>query len=94
MIYSAANTHQYKLTNVITIAPRFVVKNKIGEDLQIREPGNSETTSLKTGALHAMRFMRQTTGQQLSLCFPGLNNQWSSPFNIGNVGTVHVKLDS
>lgn len=68
------------------------MKNKLGEDLQIREPGSSEVTTIGNGALHALRFMRQTTGQQLSLCFPGLNNQWSSPFNIANVGTVHVKL--
>ena len=36
--------------------------------------------------------MRQSASQQLSLCFPGLNNQWSAPFYISNVGRVHVKL--
>ncbi|KAK5015737.1 Vacuolar protein sorting-associated protein 13, partial [Cryomyces antarcticus] len=83
---------KYKLSKVITIAPRFIVKNKIGEDINIREPGSSEIMTIKTGALLPLRFLRQTTGQQLCLCFPGVNNQWSSPFNIGNVGSVHVKL--
>ncbi|PSK35869.1 Vacuolar protein sorting-associated protein 13 [Elsinoe australis] len=83
---------KYKLTKVITLAPRFVVKNKLGEELNIREPGSSEVTTLKSGDLHPLRYLKQTTGQQLCLCFPGVNNTWSSPFNIANVGSVHVKL--
>ncbi|KAI9725458.1 MAG: hypothetical protein M1828_003129 [Chrysothrix sp. TS-e1954] len=83
---------KYSLTNVVTIAPRFVVKNRIGEDLDIREPGNSEVTTLKPGVLHPLRYLKQGSGQQLSMCFPGLNNQWSSPFYISNVGRVHTKL--
>lgn len=80
------------MTNVVTIAPRFVIKNNLGEELDIREPGSSEVTSIKPGSLLPLRYLRQTSGQQLSLCFPGLNNQWSSPLNIANVGQVHVKL--
>lgn len=83
---------KYKLTKVVTIAPRFVVRNKLTEDLNIREPGSPDVTTLKPGDLHPVRFMRQTAGQQLCLCFPGVNNNWSSPFNIANVGSVHVKL--
>ncbi|KAG8628535.1 hypothetical protein KVT40_004408 [Elsinoe batatas] len=83
---------KYKLTKVVTLAPRFVVKNRLGEELNIREPGSSEVTTLKPGDLHPLRYLKQTTGQQLCLCFPGVNNTWSSPFNIANVGSVHVKL--
>ena len=77
---------------MVTVAPRFILKNKIGEDLNIREPGSSDVLTVKTGELLPLRFLRQSVGQQLSLCFPGMNNQWSSPFSIANVGTVHVKL--
>ncbi|GAM87826.1 hypothetical protein ANO11243_058540 [Dothideomycetidae sp. 11243] len=83
---------KYKLTRVVTLAPRFVIKNKLGEDLNFREPGSSDVTTLKPGDLHPLRFLKQTTGQQLCFCFPGVNNTWSSPFNIANVGSVHVKL--
>lgn len=83
---------KYKLTKVVTIAPRFVVNNKLGEDVNIREPGSSDMMTLKSGELHPLRFLKQSTGQQLCLCWPGVNNNWSSPFNIGNVGSVHVKL--
>jgi vacuolar protein sorting-associated protein 13A/C len=83
---------KYKLTKVVTITPRYLVKNKLSEDIQIREPGSSEAITLKAGELHPLRFLKQSTGQQLSLCFPGVNNSWSSPFDIGNTGSVHVKL--
>ena len=83
---------KYKLTKVVTMAPRFVLKNKINEEINIREPGSSTIMSTKHGDLLPLRFMRQSSEKQLCLCFPGVNNQWSSPFNIGNVGTVHVKL--
>lgn len=83
---------KYNLTNVVTLAPRFVINNRIGEEINIREPGSSEIHTLKNGERHPTRFMRQSSAQQLSLCFPGLDNQWSSAFHIANVGRVHVKL--
>jgi len=83
---------KYKLTKVVTVTPRFIVKNKLGEDIQIREPGSSESATLKPGEMHPLRFLKQTTGQQVCLCFPGVSNSWSSPFDIANMGSVHVKL--
>ncbi|KAI4169349.1 MAG: hypothetical protein LQ343_005742 [Gyalolechia ehrenbergii] len=83
---------KYKLTKVVTVAPRFVLKNKLKEEINIREPGSSNIMSLKNGELLPLRYLKQTGQKQLCLCFPGVDNQWSSPFNISNVGTVHVKL--
>ncbi|RDI80750.1 putative arabinogalactan endo-beta-1,4-galactanase A [Venturia inaequalis] len=83
---------KYNLTKVVTIAPRYVVKNKIGEELQLREPGSSDIMTLKDGDLLPLRFLRQAASHQLCLCYPGVNNTWSSPFDIANVGNVHVKL--
>ncbi|KAF2136708.1 uncharacterized protein K452DRAFT_322218 [Aplosporella prunicola CBS 121167] len=83
---------KYNLSKIVTIAPRYVIKNKMNEDINIREPGSSNVMTLKNGELLPLRFLRQGAGQQLCLCFPGLNNQWSSPFDIANVGSVHVKI--
>ncbi|KAL4752965.1 hypothetical protein BDW72DRAFT_191535 [Aspergillus terricola var. indicus] len=83
---------KYKLTKIVTIAPRFVVKNKLDEDILVREPGSSNVTDIKGGDLVPLHFLRQAGEKQLCLCFPGVNNQWSSPFNIADVGTVYVKL--
>jgi vacuolar protein sorting-associated protein 13A/C len=83
---------KYNLTKVVTIAPRYIVKNKLGEEINMREPGSSDILSLKDGELLPLRFLRQAANHQLSLCYPGINNVWSSPFDIANVGSVHVKL--
>jgi vacuolar protein sorting-associated protein 13A/C len=83
---------KYNLTKVVTITPRFVLKNKVGEDLELREPGSSTVTQLKSNDLVPVYFLRQVQEKQLCLCFPGTNNQWSSPFNLANVGMTHVKL--
>ncbi|KAJ5086558.1 hypothetical protein NUU61_007865 [Penicillium alfredii] len=83
---------KYKLTKVVTIAPRFILKSKLSEDLLVREPGSSNVLQIKSGELVPLHFLRQVAEKQLCLCFPGVNNQWSSPFNIADVGTVHVKL--
>lgn len=83
---------KYKLTKVVTVAPRFVLKNKLSEDLNVREPGSSNVMNITPGDLLPLHFMKSTSQKQLSLCFAGVNNQWSSPFNISNVGTTHVKL--
>ncbi|MCJ1472238.1 hypothetical protein MMC13_000885 [Lambiella insularis] len=83
---------KYKLTKIVTVAPRFIIKNKIGEQMQVREPGSSNIKNVAQGELLPLHFLRQVPEKQICLCFSGVNNQWSSPFNISNVGTVHVKL--
>jgi vacuolar protein sorting-associated protein 13A/C len=83
---------KYKLTRIVTITPRFVIKNKIAEVMQVREPGSSNIMEVGTGELLPLRFLQLTIEKQICLCFPGVNNQWSSPFSISNVGTMHVKL--
>ena len=83
---------KYNLTKVATITPRFILKNKLREDLDVREPGSTDVKKLQKGDLLPLHFLRQAPEKQLCFCFPGVNNSWSSPFNISNVGTAHVKL--
>ena len=88
----AEGAGKYNLTKVVTVAPRFVLKNKLKEQINVREPGSSSVMQLKSGGLLPLRFLRAVPEKQLCVCFEGVDNQWSSPFNISNVGTVHVKL--
>jgi vacuolar protein sorting-associated protein 13A/C len=83
---------KYKLTKVVTVAPRFILNNKLSEDLVARVPGSSNVIDLRSADLVPLHFLRRVPEKQLCLCFPGVNNQWSSPFNIADVGTIHVKL--
>ncbi|KAK4904569.1 Vacuolar protein sorting-associated protein 13, partial [Elasticomyces elasticus] len=42
-VYVTEGEGKYNLTKVVTVAPRFVVKNKIGETVELREPGSADT---------------------------------------------------
>ncbi|KAI1823936.1 vacuolar protein sorting-associated protein 13 [Xylaria intraflava] len=83
---------KYKLIKVVTLAPRFVVKNKIGELVNVREPGSSNIMTLETGALQPLYWLQRSQTKQISLGYPGMDNQWSSPINISDLGTTHVKI--
>lgn len=83
---------KYKMTKVVTLAPRFVLNNQMDEEINVREPGSSDMFTLKPRALEPLHFLQKTQVKQLSLCFPGVNNQWSSPFNISDLGSTHIKL--
>ncbi|ESZ98798.1 putative Vacuolar protein sorting-associated protein 13 [Sclerotinia borealis F-4128] len=87
-----AGDGKYKMTKVVTLAPRFVLKNQMSEEINVREPVSSELWTLKPQALEPLHFLQKSPVKQLTLCFPGLNNQWSSPFTISNLGITHVKL--
>ncbi|KAI9806146.1 MAG: hypothetical protein M1833_004553 [Piccolia ochrophora] len=87
-----AGEGKYKLTKIVNLAPRFIIKNRLSEEINVREPGSSTVMTLKANNLFPLHFLHQGVTKQLSLSFPGLDNQWSSPFNIADLGSVHVKL--
>ncbi|KAI0121317.1 hypothetical protein BJ170DRAFT_141833 [Xylariales sp. AK1849] len=87
-----AGEGKYKLTKVVTLAPRFVVQNKTGEELNLREPGSSNIMTLQPGALQPLHALQRSPTKQLAMCYPGINNQWTSPFNISDLGTTHIKI--
>ncbi|CRK45237.1 hypothetical protein BN1723_019669, partial [Verticillium longisporum] len=83
---------KYKMTKVVTLAPRFVLANKLDEEINVRESSASGFMTLKPGALQPIHFMQKTAVKQLSLCHAGMNNDWTSPFNISDIGTTHIKI--
>ncbi|GKT49685.1 vacuolar protein sorting-associated protein 13C [Colletotrichum spaethianum] len=91
-ITTEAGEGKYKMTKVVTLAPRFVLENKLGEEINVRESSSSGFMTLKPSAHQPLHFMQKTAVKQLSLCHPGMNNQWTSPFNISDIGTTHVKI--
>ncbi|KAI9788366.1 MAG: hypothetical protein M1816_006969 [Peltula sp. TS41687] len=83
---------KYKLTKVVTLASRFILKSNLQEEISFREPASARVMTLTPGELTPLHFLQQGGVKQLCLCFPGLENRWSSPFNISDLGRVHVKL--
>ncbi|KAG6005238.1 hypothetical protein E4U21_000317 [Claviceps maximensis] len=83
---------KYKMTKIVTLAPRFVLKNKLDEQLLVRESSSSGYMTVEPGALQPLHFMQKSAVKQLCLCYSGVDNQWTSPFNIADIGITHVKI--
>ncbi|CAG8516340.1 7059_t:CDS:10 [Ambispora leptoticha] len=90
---SVQEGHQkYKHIKIVTFTPRFILKNNMNENLNFREPGSSNFVLLPSKDRAALHFLKQGDLKQLTICYPGLSNPWSAPFNINELGRVHVKL--
>ncbi|KAF8216245.1 hypothetical protein K438DRAFT_1748990 [Mycena galopus ATCC 62051] len=85
---------KYKLTKVITLAPRFLIKNNLSEALSFREHGVAprERSIIKPGERCPLHWMRAEQERLLTIAFSGLNAQWSPPINIEHIGSVHLRL--
>ncbi|KAL1920744.1 uncharacterized protein VTP21DRAFT_11379 [Calcarisporiella thermophila] len=84
---------KYKLTRVVTISPRFILKNNLREGLQFRELGSTSKTLIKSHEHMPFLLNRQNTDRiQLELQFDGSNDQWSAPFPIQELGKIHIKM--
>jgi len=82
---------KYKLTKVITIAPRFLVQNNYGKPLQIRQTAGTDTLDLAPGARLPLHTLATRAAPQLTLAY-GSSNTWSAPFNLADIGHTNLTL--
>ncbi|KAJ4155145.1 hypothetical protein LMH87_000404 [Akanthomyces muscarius] len=83
---------KYKMTRVVTLSPRFVLENKLGEEIYVRESSSPGFLTLAQAALRPLHFMQKGSVKQLSLCYAGVDSHWTAPFNIADIGTTHIKI--
>ncbi|KIK70982.1 hypothetical protein GYMLUDRAFT_33082 [Collybiopsis luxurians FD-317 M1] len=85
---------KYKLSKVITLTPRFILKNNLSEPISFREHGVAprEKSVINPGERCSLHFIRANPEKLLTVAYPGLNTQWSAPFNIEDIGFVHVRM--
>ncbi|KAF9478514.1 vacuolar protein sorting-associated protein 13 [Pholiota conissans] len=87
-------TGKYKLSKVITIAPRFLIRNCLSDTIAFREHGVTprERSLLESGQRCTFQLLRSGEGKLLTIAYPGLNAHWSPPINIEDIGSVHFRL--
>ncbi|KAF8516153.1 hypothetical protein BU17DRAFT_51124 [Hysterangium stoloniferum] len=85
---------KYKLSKVITLAPRFLVRNNLDQPLHFREKGMppSEQSLLQPGERAALQVTRRGQEKLLTVAYSGLDAKWSAPINIQDIGVVHFRL--
>ncbi|KAF8974033.1 vacuolar protein sorting-associated protein 13 [Flammula alnicola] len=85
---------KYKLSKVITIAPRFLIKNHLPDTIAFREHGVTprDRSLIESGQRCAFQVLRSGGEKLLTIAYPGLNAHWSPPINIEDLGSVHFRL--
>ncbi|KAI8057703.1 hypothetical protein BDF22DRAFT_772292 [Syncephalis plumigaleata] len=83
---------RYHLTKIVTFTPRFIVKNNLDVDIMFREPTTTKPTLLHPNQRIGLIYLRRHQEKQLTLRFQGVGHPWSSPFNISELGDVHIRM--
>ncbi|KAI8644804.1 hypothetical protein BD408DRAFT_104972 [Parasitella parasitica] len=83
---------KFKLTKVITITPRFVLSNQIDENIHYRVPETKTDLILEANQRIPLYNIRIQNEKQLTIKLEGYSNSWSAPFNIQDIGDVHIRL--
>ncbi|KAL7419546.1 Vacuolar protein sorting-associated protein 13 [Cryptotrichosporon argae] len=84
---------KYKLSKVITIAPRFLVKNLFSYGIRVRQHGAQDMIAVAPGERMAVHELQRGEPQQLRLAFEGPELKWSAPVNMADIGRTNVTLE-
>ncbi|KAI7902142.1 uncharacterized protein BX663DRAFT_436105 [Cokeromyces recurvatus] len=85
---------KFKLTKTITITPRFVLSNQMDENIRYRVPETKSDYILEAKQRIPLYNMRVQNEKQLTIKLEGYSNAWSAPFNIQDIGDVHIRLSN
>ncbi|KAH6917385.1 vacuolar protein sorting-associated protein vps13 [Coprinopsis sp. MPI-PUGE-AT-0042] len=85
---------KYKLTKVIVLTPRFLIRNHLPFPIVYREHGviPRERCVLEPQERGALRVIRSEGDKLLTIAHAGLNAQWTPPISLNSIGSVHVRL--
>ncbi|KAL9941010.1 hypothetical protein V8E36_000498 [Tilletia maclaganii] len=83
---------KFKLSKVVKLKPRYLVRNNLNEPINLREAGAADVVTAEPGKRIPLHFLRIGASKQMTLAYPGLNNKWTAPFNIEDIGSVHLRI--
>lgn len=83
---------KYKLSKVITFAPRYVLRNALNMPILLVENGSTKQFELGPGELTPLFKLRRGGGNTMLLKFARHGKAWSSPFGVDEIGQVFLKV--
>ena len=81
---------KYKLTKVITLSPRFILRNNSSSPFAFREHGNVPRgrAILEPGERTPLHFLRMGDVKMLTVAFTGSNAQWRVHLRLCSTGDL------
>lgn len=83
---------KYKLSKVITFAPRYIVRNNLKESIMLVENGSTNQFELEAGAITPLYQLRRIEQKSIMIRFAHGGRTWSSPFGINDIGQLFIKV--
>lgn len=83
---------KYKLSKVITFAPRYIVRNNLKESIMLVENGSTNQFELSAGATTPLYQLRRIEQKSVMIRFAHGGKAWSSPFGIDDIGQLFLKV--
>lgn len=84
---------KYNLSKVVDIAPRYVLRNNLEDDLEIVEVGSTKPVHVKgDGTIQTLYGLRRSDAKAISIRFIGSTRPWSAAFSIDDIGQVFIKV--
>lgn len=82
-----------RLTKLITITPRYILKNNMNIKLKFREFGADDVTNIDPNQKLALYQTTKSRVRWLCLEVQELHDNWSLPFDIHEIGKTYVKVE-
>lgn len=83
---------KYKLTKVVVIYPRFIIKNEADLPICLREDVSDQMLTIKPGKRALLSLFMKSTDPKLVVAFESpMGKRWSKPFPMQNVGKVYIR---
>ncbi|KAI8995070.1 hypothetical protein BC832DRAFT_588068 [Gaertneriomyces semiglobifer] len=87
---------KFFMTKIVTFTPRFILKNKMDEDIYFKLHGAEadEHTLLRSKSSYpvdTLNVSHEGVATHLRIRLPGLMSGWSNPFDITQIGRIYIK---
>lgn len=83
---------KYKLTRVVTFAPRYIVRNSLSEAIIVAESGSTTQHELGSNDVLPLYNLRAGGLKAVIVKFMHEGRLWSSPFAIDDIGQTFLKI--
>lgn len=84
---------KYNLSKVVNVAPRYILRNNLGERLEVIENGSTKSFVIEPSELVPLYGLRRSEQKSLLMRFPhSSKGTWSSPYAIDDIGQIFLKV--
>ncbi|GAA94842.1 hypothetical protein E5Q_01496 [Mixia osmundae IAM 14324] len=85
-------TGSYKLTKVVIVYPRFILKNNYRRSIRVREAGSTNSILVQPDVMCPLKWWRTNQEPLLSVAYDETSSAWCSPFKVKDIGRVHSRM--